>query len=176
MSKALTMLLVAIAWTLTGCHTAKGSQHASAPTPSASMEPVPTPNYRPPTVAVPGVGPDHAVGYLFVGPQTKPYSSGHGAAGVCEPANGKIATIRLGVDTTLPRCAVVQDDQWLRVVNDFHEKLIVSLGNLRVVVGPSGTVTVDRPFASYLTPGSWLLVPNFPGSFYGGEVDFHVAP
>jgi hypothetical protein len=136
------------------------------------MQPATTPDYRPATSSVSGVAPDRAAGYFFVGPTATPFSSGPGAVPICAPDAAQTITFVLGVDTPRPRCAVVRADQWLRVVNEFHEKVIATLGRLRIVVGDRGSVTVRVPFSAYLTRGTWLLTPNFYQGAYNAEIRY----
>ena len=88
------------------------------------------------------------------------------------PAQGRVATVLINVDTAAPRCIEVRGDQWLRVENAFHEKITLVLGRLRIVVSDRGSVTVQRPFSSYLSPGTWLLQPNIYHGAYAGEIRY----
>lgn len=162
--------LIGLTLMAVGCRAASVSPK---PTSTRNLGVVPTPNLRPPTVPVSGVDSSHTAGYWFTGPQATPFSLGPGASGVCDSAPGRLVTFELHVDTPAPRCVVVRGDQWLRVVNDFHEKVTLVLGRLRIVVGDRGSVTVPRAFSSYLSAGTWLLRTNlYDGDTYQPEIRY----
>ena len=170
MSVRVRSALIGLSLVAAGC---RATPISPKPLSSRDLGPVPTPNLRPPTVPIRGVDSHHTPGYWFTGPEATPFSSGPGASGICESATGRLVTFELHVDTPAPRCAVVRGDQWLRVVNDFREKVTLELGPLRIVVGDRGAVTVPRAFSSYLSAGTWLLRTNlYDGDTYQPEIRY----
>lgn len=99
-----------------------------------------------------------------------PDYTGPGAAGVCGLVNpGEVVTVFLELDVPMPRCVVVTGRQRLRVVNRFAHRVVVQLGGLEFVVSGKGSMTVDKSFNTYLTPGGYFMKIK---NGYGAEIRY----
>jgi hypothetical protein len=75
------------------------------------------------------------------------------AAGICATFPGKLVTVTIFPDLPDPRCAIVQPDQTLQVVNRTLEQLDVHIGPFDASLAPGGDYTFSVPFGKYLAPG-----------------------
>jgi hypothetical protein len=103
-----------------------------------------------------------------------PATSKRPAAGVCGRTTGAVLTVRIEPDTPDPRCASVNADQRLRVVNatgDYgaHPQTVtvVWMPGQSLTLRPGEAKTFSRNFGSYLAPGVHELTA---GRGYRSEV------
>jgi hypothetical protein len=75
------------------------------------------------------------------------------AAGICASFEGEMVVVTLNIDVPDPRCAKVNPDQKLTVINNTQAELGVSIGPYKNTLAPGGQYTIDKPFGEYLAPG-----------------------
>ncbi len=85
-------------------------------------------------------------------PLATPYAQ-QPAAGICASPSGKLVTITIYPDLPDPRCAIIQPDQELQVVNRTLGDLQVHIGTFDAVLAAGGDYTFSVPFGKYLAPG-----------------------
>jgi hypothetical protein len=75
------------------------------------------------------------------------------AAGICASFEGEMVVVTLNIDIPDPRCAKVNPDQKLTVINNTQAELGVSIGPYKNTLAPGGQFTIDKPFGEYLAAG-----------------------
>jgi hypothetical protein len=75
------------------------------------------------------------------------------AAGICASFSSTMVTVTINTDIPDPRCAKVQPDQTLAVVNNTLNPLVVTLGRFTSKVQPGEKTVFDTRFGDYLEPG-----------------------
>jgi hypothetical protein len=87
------------------------------------------------------------------------------ASGICAPKTTEPeVSVVLNDDTPIPRCVVVGPEQHLRIENR-AELTTVTIAGFAATLAPGESVTVDRSFGEFLTPGVHTLqVSRFGGT------------
>ncbi|MGQ0678363.1 MAG: hypothetical protein ACT4OM_01675 [Actinomycetota bacterium] len=88
-------------------------------------------------------------------PLLAPPDLGAGLTGSCAVQSGPIAEVRLGLDSTSPKCIEVRPTQRLRVVNGLPRDVTVLLGGKGLEVGGNGESTFPLRFEQFLQPGGF---------------------
>src|SRR5262249_49217563 len=93
--------------------------------------------------------------------QLEPPDAANPAAGACEPSSGAVATVSVGSADNVPspRCAIVRDNQRVRVVNVGATTLDVTIGkHFQANVPAHGEYTFRDAVDAYLAHGVHYLV------------------
>jgi hypothetical protein len=131
------------AFILNACCPTEGRSHIPLASPSASAVTLPeteSPPAQPPNLATP--------------------VSQEPAAGICGSFEGEWVVITVNPDIPDPRCAIINPDQMLKVVNGRQVTLQVSIADMTTTIEPGGEHTFDTPFGQYLAPGVHLIEVN----------------
>lgn len=89
------------------------------------------------------------------------------AAGICATFNQQTVEITINADTPSPRCAIIQPDQILKVINATDTSIHVSLGNFSSYILPGGQYIIDVPFGDYLAAGVHVISVT---PYFGAEL------
>ena len=79
------------------------------------------------------------------------------AAGICGSVDGPVVEFRIEPGIPDPRCARVEPDQHLKVVNKSDGPLDLTIGTYSSHLEPGGETVIDALFGDYLAPGVHLL-------------------
>lgn len=88
-------------------------------------------------------------------------------AGICASFDGQTVEIMINIDIPSPRCAKVQPNQTLVVVNTTQSTIQVSLGRFSSSILPGDQYSIDIPFGEYLAPGVHLITVT---PYFGAEL------
>lgn len=100
-------------------------------------------------IATPTLQPQPAI---TAHPLATPYSQ-LPAVGICASFEGEMVTVTINADIPDPRCAKVNAEQKLEVVNNTQNDLAVTLGSFTLDLVPGDRKSFDLPFGQFLQPG-----------------------
>jgi hypothetical protein len=142
--------LVALLLLASACNSSPGRSAPSTPTtrPSASLHVATIPSTRRGlAVSTDDLSPNGTI---------EPGAGDYPAAGICGGNAGRVQTVALhSLDyVPQPRCLIIRDQQFLRIVNGMSTSITARLGNrLRVTLAPGRGVTLPEPIGKYLGSG-----------------------